>query len=405
MHEPTDVAIVGAGPYGLALSSHLAKRGIDHRVVGVPMLAWKQMSPGMFLKSFAWATTVPTAPSKITLPDYCRKHQIDPGEPVSMASFADYGSVVQQTYVRDILSTDVTSLRGTKPRFELILGDGESLLARRVVLATGLSHFEHVPEVLSALTCDKVTHTAHISDFQRFRGMRVAIVGRGQSALQAATLLSECGADPVLLARSGIEWHDRMADRRSFREVLRRPPSGMGPGRRNWVLENVPMLMHYLPESRRVRFTREHLGPCGAWWLRDRFEGRVETLTGVSVADAGTCHGKISLRLHNERADPSTLLVDHVITGTGYDVDVDRVRFIDCAVRSKITRVERAPRLSRHFESSVPGLYFIGPSSAPSFGPLFRFVLGASYAVDTVARHLASTALTSPAWRRPFASV
>jgi len=35
------------------------------------------------------------------------------------------------------------------------------------------------------------------------------------------------------------------------------------------------------------------------------------------------------------------------------------------------------------------GLYFIGPSSAFSFGPMFRFVAGAAYAVPVAARHLA----------------
>ena len=36
--------------------------------------------------------------------------------------------------------------------------------------------------------------------------------------------------------------------------------------------------------------------------------------------------------------------------------------------------LESAPRLSSHFESSLPGLYFVGPVSAFSFGPLERFV-------------------------------
>jgi hypothetical protein len=45
----------------------------------------------------------------------------------------------------------------------------------------------------------------------------------------------------------------------------------------------------------------------------------------------------------------------------------------------------------------VPGLYFIGPASAFSFGPLFRFVAGASYATPVVARHLARSRRASAA--------
>jgi hypothetical protein len=67
---------------------------------------------------------------------------------------------------------------------------------------------------------------------------------------------------------------------------------------------------------------------------------------------------------------------------------------------AEIARVERAPNLTRHFESSVRGLYFVGPAAAFSFGPLFRFVAGADYAVPLLARRLAWTSAALPVWRR-----
>ena len=90
------------------------------------------------------------------------------------------------------------------------------------------------------------------------------------------------------------------------------------------------------------------------------------------------------------------IVSDHVIAGTGYEVDVDRIPFLDPALCSSITRIERAPRLSRSFESSVPGLYFIGPSAAFSFGPLLRFACGAEFAAPRLARHLAHSAPKRP---------
>ena len=69
-----------------------------------------------------------------------------------------------------------------------------------------------------------------------------------------------------------------------------------------------------------------------------------------------------------------------------------------------VRRVERAPRLSRHFESSVPGLYFVGPAAAFSFGPLFRFVTGASFVAPTVARHVVDRT-TRRRSRAPIAAV
>jgi cation diffusion facilitator CzcD-associated flavoprotein CzcO len=48
-----DVAIIGAGPYGLAAAAHLnAANGIDIRVLGRPMSFWdEQMPRGMRLRS------------------------------------------------------------------------------------------------------------------------------------------------------------------------------------------------------------------------------------------------------------------------------------------------------------------------------------------------------------------
>ena len=95
------------------------------------------------------------------------------------------------------------------------------------------------------------------------------------------------------------------------------------------------------------------------------------------------------LRLQEDGNRERTLDVDHVVAGTGYEPDVDRLSFLDPALRSRLRRIEDAPWLSRHFESSVPGLYFVGPVSAFSSGPLFRFVAGVEYTAPALAAHLA----------------
>jgi hypothetical protein len=54
--------------------------------------------------------------------------------------------------------------------------------------------------------------------------------------------------------------------------------------------------------------------------------------------------------------------------------------------------VAGTPVVDRHYQSSVPGLYFVGPVVAPTFGPVMRFVFGSAHAAGTVSDHLASTA-------------
>jgi len=137
---------------------------------------------------------------------------------------------------------------------------------------------------------------------------------------------------------------------------------------------------------------KKHLPPEGAWWLRERVENRMPVHVGTTVVEARELNGRVALRLRaaNDSSERQ-LLVDHVIAGTGYDIDVERLVFLDPALRSSIQRLGRAPKLNANFETSVSGLGIIGPASAISFGPLFRFVAGSEYAARVVSAHLEST--------------
>jgi hypothetical protein len=149
--------------------------------------------------------------------------------------------------------------------------------------------------------------------------------------------------------------------------------------------------MHRMPEGFRTRFVKTHLPAEGAWWLRERFENRVPVHFSTTVIEARELDDKVALKVRNAKTEEMRQMeVDHVIAGSGYDIAVDRLNFLDPALRAAIVRIERSPKLDTHFESSVQGLSFVGPSSAMSFGPLFRFVVGADYTARTVSAHLAS---------------
>jgi hypothetical protein len=88
----------------------------------------------------------------------------------------------------------------------------------------------------------------------------------------------------------------------------------------------------------------------------------------------------------------ATLMVDHLIAGTGFRVELSRLKWLDDELRRAMRTVEDTPVLSRNFESSVPELYFVGLASANSFGPLTRFACGAEFTAKRLSRHLASAA-------------
>jgi thioredoxin reductase len=386
-----DVAIIGAGPYGLSLAAHLGGRGVEHRVFGHAMKAWRSMSAGMHLKSLGYATNIYTPHDHLTLPQYCRARGLEDHEPIPIATFADYGVTVQQEVVPQLEEIDVAHLRHERGGFDITLETGETLRARRVVVAIGLTYFDRIPAPFDALPAELVCHTSQRGDFSGLEGRDVTVIGAGQSALQAAALLHEHQAEVRILARGSVHWgvRARPDSERSLFERVRIPMTVLGHGRDNWVLEHAPSLMHHLSDDRRLRFLHTHLGPGGAWWLRERVEGVLPVETDTEVIKAAPDGDKVCLTLLQGGEGPRELLTEFVVVGTGYDVDVDRIGFLEPRLAGKIRRLERAPALSRFFESSVSGLHFVGPTSAASFGPLFRFVAGAEYAVPHVARHLA----------------
>jgi cation diffusion facilitator CzcD-associated flavoprotein CzcO len=283
----------------------------------------------------------------------------------------------------------VTEVRQVEAGFEVTLETGERFSARRVIVAAGLASFTRIPEVLSALPCGMVTHASRTSEYLKtqYAGKDVTVIGAGQSALEAAALLHEGGAQVRILARRDVWWSDRF-QKQSLRDKLLNPITVVGPGRMNWVLQHLPILPYHLPRERRVRFTRGYLGPLGAWWLRDRVEGKIPVFKQTSIVAASATNGKIHLRVQ-AGGEEREMETDHIISATGYEPDVDRLSFIGRELAGRIRRIERAPELSTHFESSVPGLYFVGPVAAFSFGPLVRFVAGAPFTVPRVVRHIA----------------
>jgi hypothetical protein len=111
----------------------------------------------------------------------------------------------------------------------------------------------------------------------------------------------------------------------------------------------------------------------------------------TTVVGAQESSGGLVLELRNSKERRNLELhVDQVIAGSGYVIDVDRLAFLEPKLRAAIRRIGSAAKLDQNFEASVPGLHFVGPASALSFGPLFRFVVGADYTSRVVAARLAS---------------
>jgi cation diffusion facilitator CzcD-associated flavoprotein CzcO len=405
-----DVAIIGAGPYGLSIAAHLKAAGVQFRIFGEPMGLWASHMPkGMELKSEGFASWLYDPGQTFTLENYCKQHDLPyrpVGYPVPLDVFCEYGLEFQRRFVPELEREMVESVRRDRDRFELTLSDGEVFSARRVVVAVGLTNYAHVPQELSGLPKQLVTHSYEHSTLDHFKGQEIGVLGGGSSAVDLAASLHEAGASAHVIARgSSIRFHDPPKDDpRSLYERIRRPFSGIGPGWKHWLCANLPLVFRLMPESFRLEKVRTLLGPAPGWSTKARVVGKVQFHLSSTLVGAEQDGKKLKVQLKNGSGQLEFLQFDHLISATGYKTDVRRIPFLGEEILSGLRLVESAPALSSNFESSVPNLYFVGVTAANTFGPLLRFAVGAGFAAPRVARHLQRTAPRPSAERASIAA-
>jgi thioredoxin reductase len=166
---------------------------------------------------------------------------------------------------------------------------------------------------------------------------------------------------------------------------------------RSRFFANSPMAFHYLPERFRVEAVRRTLGPSGGWFIRDKVIGKVPLHLGCTPRGAEVQNGKVHLSLQAVDGSEREIVTEHVIAATGYQVNLERLNFLHAEIRSNLKALNGAPVLSSSFESSIPGLYFVGVAAANSFGPVMRFAFGAGFAARTLTRTLTKSFSREPA--------
>ena len=394
--DQIDVAIIGAGPYGLSLAAHLREGGINFRIFGKAMEFWRrQMPEGMCLKSEGFASNFSDPKRVQTLQRFCREQKLeysDTNYPVQLKTFFEYGLSFQKRMVPTLEENYVTDLRKTNASFSLRLDNGELVNAKTVVLAVGCGYFQQVPSTLAQLPNEYVTHSSQHHDLSTFKHKRVAIVGSGASATDLAGLLHQAGADAALICRvASLYFHDKGPDHISPWQQIRRPLSGIGAGWPVYVLHYAPWFFHAFPEDFRLKVVNKIAPPAGGWFMKDMVIGRIPLHLGCEVESAAVVNRRVHLKLRANDGSEREVIADHVIAATGYRVNIGRLDFLCAELRAKIAVVQDTPILSAQMESSVAGLYFTGLAAANSFGPVLRFVCGTQFSSKRLTRSLTNS--------------
>jgi cation diffusion facilitator CzcD-associated flavoprotein CzcO len=378
------VVVVGAGPYGLSAAAHLNAKGVNLRVFGETMSFWERHMPeGMCLRSPWQASHLSDSAGSLTIDAFQTARGVPVSCPVPIESFVTYGRWFQSQAVPNLEQRKVTKIEKDREAFRVILADGEEVRCGRVVVAGGIHPFPSRPPQFAAIPPDLASHSSEQRDLGRFRGQKVVVIGGGQSALESAVLLHERGAEVELLVRqSTVYWTWERPWLHTFRPIgmLLYAWPDVGPALVSHAVAR-PHLYRLLPRGVQDSWRRKSLKPNGVGWLKPRFRN-FSVSTGCTAVSASVRESKVELKL----SDGSYRLVDHVLMGTGYRVDVRKYEFLSGSLLSAVRLIDGCPVLGTGFESSVPGLHFLGAPAVWSYGPLMRFVAGADFAARAVTR-------------------
>src|SRR5437870_13920834 len=97
------VAVIGAGPYGLAATAHLKAAKIETIAFGRALDFWKNHMPsGMLLRSSWDASHISDRDGELTLDRYHAVAGAEPANPIGLDRFIEYGLWFQRQVVPEL---------------------------------------------------------------------------------------------------------------------------------------------------------------------------------------------------------------------------------------------------------------------------------------------------------------
>lgn len=381
MNRETNLLIIGAGPFGLAVAAQAAHDRIEHLIAGTAMEFWRRNMPqGMFLRSACDWHLDPLDVHTIEAYLQSQGKTAKDVEPLSLEFYLSYVDWYQKQKNIQPLSVYIQKLERepAHDQFVATTGDGSIIKARSVVLAPGFKHFAHIPPALKAkLPEHRYQHTCDFTDLNDVANKRYLIIGGRQSAFEWAALLVEAGASAVHISHrhaspafavADWSWVNPLVDKTVkdpnwFRRLSQADKDAIS--HRLWAegrLKVEPWL------ERRLNNDRVRVWP------------QTELVSCIEQQD-----GTLAATLTNGE----TLNVDHVVLATGYKVNIAQLPLL--AAGNLLERLEVRngfPVLDDHFETSVPGLFITSMPAAQDFGPFFGFTISVRASAKLICERL-----------------
>ncbi|MGI8733960.1 MAG: NAD(P)-binding domain-containing protein [Pyrinomonadaceae bacterium] len=392
----TNLLIIGAGPFGLALAAQAAHAGTEHLVAGKPMEFWRRNMPkGMYLRS---ASDWHLDPINLhTIEAFLQSQGKTTGdvEPLSLDFYLSYAEWFQQeknirplpVYIRQLDYDAITKefVAITQQEQEQTAGagaGGDTIRAQNVVLAPGFKHFMHVSDDLQRrLPPGRFQHTAEFVDFSTARNRRYLIIGGRQSAFEWAALLLESGASAVHLSH-------------------RHPSPAFAESDWSWVNPLVDGIVEDPSWFRRLTDDEKDAIAQRMWaegrlkvepWLEPRL--RDERVKFWPHTEVSSCSQTSDGGLIAELSNGETVGCDQIVLATGYKVDIAKLPFLASGnILEQLETRNGFPVLDDHFETTVPRLFITSLPATQDFGPFFGFTIAVRASAKLICERLMSGA-------------
>jgi cation diffusion facilitator CzcD-associated flavoprotein CzcO len=385
----TDLLIVGAGPFGLAMAAYAKHLGIEHLVVGKSMGFWKANMPkGMYLRSACdWhldPLNVDTLEKFVETEGLSTKDV----EPLSLEFYLRYAQWFQEQKQLALLPALVRKLdwnAGDAFPFCAVMDNGENVAARFVVLAVGFRYFKNLPpDLVKLLPQGRYSHTCDLVDFREIAGKRCLIIGGRQSAFEWAALINEAGGDEIHLCHRHDSPAFTAADWSWIDPLIDTTEANPGWFRNLSQQEKDDIKLRLWAEGRlkvepwlKARVSNDRI----KLWPRTRIENCSELSTG-----------DLGVQIDNGQK----IVVDRIVLATGYKVEFAQIPFLQgSTILDRLHIQDGFPQLDEHFQSNIPGMFVTSMAATQQFGPFFGFTI----AVRVSARLIARAILTKVGYR------
>jgi cation diffusion facilitator CzcD-associated flavoprotein CzcO len=404
-----DLAIVGAGPHALTLVAHLLQKRqqMQQRFIvfdpsGNWMAQWQKRFAALEIPHLRSPAVHHPDANPFALRAFAESRSTELHPPYDLPGtqlFQDFCHTVSQRWQLQerVYPAQVTDLEAIAPRrFQLSLSDGQSVLAKRVVIADGGGGKPQIPDWVSQISTpypgDRLLHSSQI-DLRglQLRGERILIVGGGLTSGHLALGAIVRGAEVILMTR-----------RQLFEKLFDADPGWLGPKylKDFWAEPDWEKRWQMIQQAR----NGGSLTPAVLTQLRRLCrEGKITFYEHCQIAQAEWQEGwKVCCDNHAVHDCIHQTSIDRIWLSTGTTLNAVQHPLLQNVLKTYPTPIIKGlPLLDDHLRWQGCELFVMGGLAALRVGPSARNLSGARMASDRIVPALVKSSVARSVLSKP----